>query len=233
MSEATDPAVDGLFTASVSDALVRLRLPLRWAPSAMRPVQPGQPFAGTARPVTHLGSVDVLLEVIDDAEPGDVLVIDNGGRLDEACVGDLLIAEAALAGLSGVLIWGLHRDTAALREIGLPVHSLGAIPLGPRRIPPAGGAMRVASLDGVLVGADDLVVADDDGAILVGAERRDEVLALARRIQTVEAEQAERIRAGHSLREQLDFAGYRAAQRADPGLTLRAHLAAHGGAIET
>jgi regulator of RNase E activity RraA len=42
---------------------------------------------------------------------GDVLVVDNGGRLDEACVGDLVALEAKHAGVAGIAIWGLHRDT--------------------------------------------------------------------------------------------------------------------------
>ena len=43
------------------------------------------------------------------AAPGDVLVVDNGGRLDEACVGDLVALEAQAAGVEGMVIWGLHR----------------------------------------------------------------------------------------------------------------------------
>jgi hypothetical protein len=58
----------------------------------------------------------------------DVLVVDNGGRLDEACVGDLVALEAQAAGVEGMVIWGLHRDTADIWEIRLAVFSLGAIP---------------------------------------------------------------------------------------------------------
>src|SRR6184192_3369929 len=64
----------------------------------------------------------------------DVLVVDNGGRLDESCVGDLVALEVQAAGLEGNVIWGLHRDTADIRAIGLPVFSLGAIPTGPQRL---------------------------------------------------------------------------------------------------
>ena len=67
------------------------------------------------------------------AAPGDVLVVDNGGRLDEACVGDLVVLEAQAASLEGMVVWGLHRDTGDIRAIGLPVFSLGARPNGPRR----------------------------------------------------------------------------------------------------
>lgn len=220
-------------TAAVADASIRLSIPVRVAPVSLRPLLPGAAFAGPAAPVTHLGSVDVILEVIDDAEPGSVLVVDNGGRLDEACVGDLMLLEAQRAGFTGVVVWGQHRDTAQLREIGLPLHSLGANPFGPRRVPPAGRAMRGAFLDGAGVSPDDWVVADDDGVLLLGVDRRDEVLELAAEIQRIESAQAALMRGGTSLREQLDFAGYRERQATDPSLTLRKYLLERGNAVET
>jgi 4-hydroxy-4-methyl-2-oxoglutarate aldolase len=219
-------------TAPLADAGLRLALPVLAAPPALRRLLPGGQVDGPAVPVTHLGSVDVLLEAIDDAPPGAVLVIDNGGRTDEACVGDLMVLEAARAGLAGVVVWGLHRDTAQLREIALPVWSLGAFPYGPRRVPPAGRAMRSATLDGVRVAPGDWVAADDDGILVFASEHRAALAEAAEGIVRTESAQAERMRAGSSLREQLDFAGYRARQADDPTLTLRRHLAERGGAIE-
>lgn len=219
-------------TAAIADAALRLGVDARLAPVSLRRLQPGVPLAGRARPVTHLGSVDVLLETIDDASPGDVMVIDNGGRLDEACVGDLMVLEAERAGLAAMVVWGLHRDTAQLLEIGLPLFSLGACPYGPRRVPPAGRRMASAFLDGIAVTDADHVFADDDGVLVVASDRVDEVVELAREIQRVETAQAERMRAGTSLREQLDFTGYRERQATDPDLTLRRHLQERGGAIE-
>lgn len=221
-----------LSTAAVADACLRLLVPVRLAPTGMTPLQAGTPFSGIARPITHSGSVDVFLDAIDDSAPGEVLVIDNGGRDDEACVGDLIVLEGKLAGLAGLVVWGRHRDTAQLRRIGLPVMSRGACPLGPLRVPPAGRAMRSAVLGGVPVTEDDLVVADDDGVLFLGPERRDEVLELAASIVATETRQAERMAGGSSLRQQLDFAAYRRRQAADPDLTLRQHLLELGSAIE-
>ena len=62
--------------------------------------------------------------------------------------------------------------------------------------------------------------------------RLDEVIGLAREIQRVETAQVERMRAGESLREQLDFSAYRRRQATDPDLTLRRYLQERGGAIE-
>src|SRR6478735_12105664 len=221
MDAASTPA-----TAAIADAAVRLGLAVGTAPVSLIALLPGRPFAGPAAPVTHLGSVDVLLETIDDAPPGAVLVVDNGGRDDEACVGDLMLLEAATAGMSGAVIWGRHRDTAQLREIGLPVFSRGAHPFGPRRVPPAGTAMRSAFLDGVAVSPAHWIVADDDGVLVLAATDRKRLFTEALRIQTVEGAQAGRMRDGLSLRDQLDFARYRREQAADPMLTLRRYLAA-------
>ncbi|WP_448808261.1 RraA family protein [Agromyces bauzanensis] len=230
--EPTAHTLQALPTAAVADAALRLGVDARLAPVALKPLVPCAPLAGRARPVTHLGSVDVLLETIDDAAPGDIMVIDNGGRLDEACIGDLMVFEAERAGLAAMVVWGLHRDTAQLREIGLPVFSLGACPFGPRRVPPAGRRMNSAFLDGVAVTEGDHVFVDDDGVLVVASDGVDEVIALARDIQRVETAQAERMRAGSSLREQLDFSAYRRRQAADPELTLRRYLQERGGAIE-
>jgi 4-hydroxy-4-methyl-2-oxoglutarate aldolase len=71
----------------------------------MTPLLAGTPFSGGARPITHSGSVDVFLDAVDDAPAGSVLVIDNSGRDDEACVGDLIVLEARLARLAGLVVW--------------------------------------------------------------------------------------------------------------------------------
>ncbi len=226
-----DP-VRTLPTATLADACVRLGVALRVGPSSVLPIAPHAPIAGPAMPVTHAGSVDVFLEAIDDAPAGAVLVVDNGGRDDEACVGDLVALEAREAGLAGIIVWGRHRDTAQIVEMGIPLHSRGPLPPGPRRVPPAGRSMRTAWLDGIEVTGDDMIAADDDGVLVIPAVDWERVTETARRIQAVEAAQGERMRNGESLRTQLDFTAYRARQATEPDLNLRSYLAERGGAIE-
>ncbi|MFI5589732.1 RraA family protein [Amycolatopsis sp. NPDC051758] len=222
-----------LTTAHLADACIRAGLPVRCAPAGTRAVTPGNRLFGPAIPVRHVGSVDVFLEVFETATAGGVLVVDNGGRLDESCVGDLMVLEARAAGLSGVVIWGLHRDTADIRAIGLPVFSLGSLPTGPLSLGPRiDGGLAEAVVGTWRIGPSDLVLGDDDGVLFVPLARAGELFTLAEGIRDTERRQADRIRAGESLREQVRFADFLAAREADPSLTFRAHLRAVGGAVE-
>jgi regulator of RNase E activity RraA len=222
-----------LTTAHLTDGCVRAGETVRCGPAGMAAVAPGARLAGRALPVRHAGSVDIFLEALETAEPGDVLVIDNEGRRDEACVGDLMTLEAAGAGLAGIVIWGLHRDTAEIREIGLPVFSQGSMPTGPLRLDPrADDALDAATFGDWTITRDDIVFADDDGVLFVPASAVENVLLAAEKVRDTEYAQGEKSRGGQSLRDQLQFALYLEKRAADPTLTLREHLAAIGGAIE-
>lgn len=222
-----------LTTPHLADACLRAGVPVRCAPSAVRAVVPGMRLAGRVLPAVHAGSVDVFLEAVASARPGDVLVADNGGRLDEACIGDLAVLDAAAGGISGIVIWGLHRDTADIRRIGMPVFSLGALPTGPQRLDPrVDDALEAARVGDWTVTRDDVVFGDEDGVLFVPAGRVDGVLELAAGIAATEGRQADDIRAGRSLREQVRFDDYLVARAADPALTFRDHLRGVGGEIE-
>jgi regulator of RNase E activity RraA len=177
--------------------------------------------------------VDVFLEAMESSQPGDVLVIDNGGRTDEGCIGDLTALEANASDLAGIVVWGTHRDTPELREIGLPIFSYGSCPSGPQRLDcRSADALQVVRFDAFEVTKNDVVFADDDGCIFVSAKSVDQVLRAARDIWQVERRQASRIKAGETLRQQLVFVDYLKKRSANPAYTFRQHLRDIGGAIE-
>ncbi|GLZ31648.1 demethylmenaquinone methyltransferase [Lentzea sp. NBRC 105346] len=222
-----------LTTAHVADACLRAGIPVRCAPSAVQALDPGMRVFGRVLPARHCGSVDVFLEAFESAAEGDVLVVDNGGRTDESCVGDLVVLEAAAAGLGGVVIWGLHRDTADIRAIGLPVFSTGSIPTGPLRLDERPeGALAFAQVGEWRVTSDDVVFGDDDGVLFLPAAQVDRMLELAEGIRDTERRQAELIRDGESLRSQVRFDAFLARREKNPSLTFRDHLRSVGGAIE-
>jgi 4-hydroxy-4-methyl-2-oxoglutarate aldolase len=228
--------LDALPTAAIADALVRHGRPLRLGPVGLSPVIPGSLAAGRALPVRHVGSVDVFLEALErvgaDAA-GRVLVVDNEGRDDEACVGDLVALECLNAGIAAIAIWGRHRDTDELRRIGLPVFSLGSLPAGPHRDDPRPpDAFDRARFGDIDISADDTVFADDDGLVVVGSADLAAIVETAASIVETERAQADRARGGVSLREQFGFAGYLAARAADPTLTFRRHLRERQASIE-
>lgn len=222
-----------LSTPLVADACIRCDVPLRAAPPGIRSIVPGRRLAGPALPARHYGSVDVFLEALESAPPGGVLVIDNEARTDEACIGDLIVGETRLAGLAGIVVWGLHRDAAQIREIGLPVWSLGTVPAGPRGVRPAAPGDTPVRIGDVTVTAGDVVVGDDDGVVFVESADWPEVARIAAKIVEVEGAQAQGIAAGMALRDQLRFRDYLLRRESDPAYTLREHLRALGAAIET
>jgi regulator of RNase E activity RraA len=222
-----------LTTPHVADACMRLGIPVRCAPAGTRPLWSGTHLVGRVCPARHYGSVDVFLEAIEGSDPGDVLVVDNSGRPDEACVGDLVTLEASRAGLSGIVIWGLHRDTTELQIIRLPVFSLGALPAGPQRLDPQDSlALSSAAYGQHIVTADDFVVGDDDGVLFVPLDRAADVADLAASIRDTERSQAARMQLGTSFRSQSRFDAYIAARQSGRDLTFRQHLRSIGGAIE-
>jgi regulator of RNase E activity RraA len=192
-----------------------------------------QYLSGPVLPARHFGSVDVFLEAMQAAQPGDVLVIDNGGRLDEGCIGDLTALEAEHHRISGIILWGAHRDTPELRQIHLPIFSYGTCPSGPQRLDSRdSSALHSARFGNFVVEHSDIAFADDDGCLFVPAKHTDDLLSVAQEIWERERRQAKAIKSGCSLSEQLGFARYLEKRGVDSSYTFREHLRKISGAIE-
>ena len=221
-------------TPFIADACVQLSLPVRVASHGLKCNFPGSKAAGPARPARHAGSTDVFLEALAVANRGDILVIDNGGRNDEGCIGDLVVGEALMSGLAATICWGTHRDTAAIQAMGARVWSLGTCPNGPlelrKRVATALSAANIGSH--LTVTLEDYVFADDDGVVVVAIDDLTGIVETARDIAAREGAQAVRLLKGDLLRTQLDLDQYVAKRNADAEYTFREHLKSFGGAIE-
>ena len=222
-----------LSTPLIADALLRSKLAIRVAPFGIKAIVAGSRICGRVLPVRHFGSVDVFLEVLENAVSGDILIIDNEGRKKEGCIGDLTALEAQASGISGIVVWGTHRDTPELMQIGLPIFSYGSWPCGPQRLDErSGNALTSAQVGNFQVTVNDTAFADDDGCLFVANESLEKVLMAARSIWETERRQAKAIAAGETLRTQFRFADYMARRAEDPGYTFRQHLRGMQGAIE-
>jgi 4-hydroxy-4-methyl-2-oxoglutarate aldolase len=118
------------------------------------------------------------LQILDEAEPGSVLVYVMQDGLDIAAIGNLMATTAQVRGLEGVVIDGAVRDITAIREMQFPVFA--------RRISPATSVGRMVAVGkqiavmcgGVRVNPGDYIVGDPDGVVVVPAVAAEQVIAL-------------------------------------------------------
>jgi regulator of RNase E activity RraA len=205
----------GLPTAALSDAMDRLALPA--ACQGVKPLAPGQRLLGRAFTVRYVATgrpPGTVGDFVDDVPPGDVVVIDNGGREDCTVWGDILTAVASSRGVAGTVIDGVCRDVHRARDIGYPVYSRGwFMRTGKDRVTVSDVGTPV-SVAGIRVRAGDLLVGDDDGVVVIPVEYEQEVLGIAREIEEREGAILAAALAGSSLREARAAQGYHELQRA-------------------
>lgn len=222
-----------LATPQIADACIRLNIEIRLAPFGIKPNIGKAKLAGKVLPVKHFGSVDVFLEASAFAKEGDVFVIDNNGRNDEGCIGDLTVLEAIHAKVAGFVIWGTHRDFEEVRDLGFPVFSYGTWSSGPLSLRErTADALEKANVGNIVVTKQDCVFADSNGVIFVPIEKVESVLDAAEQIYQTEQKQAAKVKAGISLKEQLQFYEYLKARVSAKDYTFREHLRKIKGAIE-
>jgi RraA family protein len=163
VDEATVALFRQLPVAIVSDSMSRMAA----GGSRIRPMHAGGGFAGPALTVkTRPGDNLMVHKAIDLAEPGDVLVVDAGGDLTNAIIGEMMAAHAVNRGIAGIVINGAVRDSKAIGEASFPVYAAGVTHRGPYRNGP--GEINVeVSIDGMVICPGDLVIGDDDGILAV------------------------------------------------------------------
>ncbi|MEV5434945.1 RraA family protein [Streptomyces sp. NPDC052682] len=163
----TTTLADLLGRAQVMDIGIR---PL-WGPV---PRVAGPAFTVRCPPGDNL----MLHAAVYRAEPGSVVVVESGD-LDYALAGGNVCAVAQRRGVAAFVADGLIRDLAEVREAGFPVFARGVIPIPGTKsaVRPLGERVRCG---GVSVSPGDVVVADEEGVVVVPGDRRAEILAGAR-----------------------------------------------------
>ncbi len=170
----------------------------------LRPYHAGNPMAGPALTVkTRPGDNLMVHKALDLAAPGDVVVVDAGGELTNAIIGELMLAHAIKRRLGGIVINGAIRDVAAIRKSLLPVFAAGATHRGPYKDGPGEINVPIA-IDGMVIEPGDLVIGDDDGVTCVPFDHVETVLAATKAKHAAEAKQMAEIEAGTSDRSWVD-----------------------------
>jgi regulator of RNase E activity RraA len=190
---AVSDALDALGLPGVVDGLVPLWEGGRLAgPAVTVKLAPGSPEANHRR--VHLGA-----RAIDQAQPGSVIVVDNGGRTEMGAWGGLLCLAAARSGVAGVVLDGACRDVDEARALSFPVFGLCSVPRTARRRVFEESTGEPVSIGGILVHQGDFVVADGSGVVIVMGPRALEVAAEAERLTAREQEMAGRLKAGEPV----------------------------------
>ena len=209
-----------LDTTSVSDAVNKMGLP----PCGLHritPVVPGRTICGQAFTVHYVpcGSVaGTVGDFLDDVEPGQVVVIDNGGRDTCTVWGDLMAIVAQKRGVAGTLIDGVCRDIPAIREMGYPIYSKGCYMITGKDRVFVDNVNVPVSISNVQVNPGDLIMADDSGAIVIPFMHVTDVLSIAEEIHAKESEIIRLVKSGVSLKKARESTGYHTLQTsAAPG----------------
>jgi regulator of RNase E activity RraA len=180
--------------AVIGDALGRLT-----CPSGLRPYSSVARLGRMAGPVltvrTRPGDNLAVHVAIDRALPGDVIVVDAGGAVDRAIVGELMAGRAHLRGVHGLIIDGAVRDADALEEGEFHMFARGATPAGPYKSGP-GVLHAPITIGGVVVEDGDVIVGDGDGLVVIPRHRLEEAVLGGEVIAQREADRLAELTAG-------------------------------------
>jgi 4-hydroxy-4-methyl-2-oxoglutarate aldolase len=164
--------------------------------TAIRPIQQDTRVAGPAVTVScHPGDNLMLHAAVEVCQPGDVLVVVTTSPSTDGMLGELLATSLAAHGVVGAVIDAGVRDVAALRVMRFPVWARAISPQGTVKASP--GSVNVPVVcGGQLVTPGDVVVADDDGVVVVPRSGAGDVLVAARSREAAEATKRARLAAG-------------------------------------
>ncbi|WP_214346177.1 RraA family protein [Pseudomonas congelans] len=182
--------------ANVSDSMNRMTA----GGARLRPMHREGVLAGPALTVKARPGDNLMLHyAIDIAEPGDVIVVDAGGDLSNALIGEMMVAYAVKRGVAGIVINGAIRDAGSIAAGTFPMFAAGISHRGPYKDGP--GEINVAiAIDGMVIEPGDLVLGDEDGLLCVPYEHVADVYDRASAKHHAEQKQLEQIARGENDR---------------------------------
>lgn len=155
----------------------------------IKPVNnPGIHIVGNAFTVrTHPADNLMVHKALDLAKPGDIIVVDAAGDMANAIIGELMCHYAKVKGIIGFIIDGPVRDLYGIAQLGFPVFAKGGTPRGPYKEGP-GEINTNISCGNVSVSPGDIIVADDDGVIVIPKTDAADILKKAKEVSKKEQE---------------------------------------------
>ncbi|MFE0722608.1 4-carboxy-4-hydroxy-2-oxoadipate aldolase/oxaloacetate decarboxylase [Streptomyces rochei] len=159
-------ALSGYGTATVGEAMGRTG----FLGTHLRPIQQGVRVAGTAVTVLCWPGDNLMIHAaVEQCGEGDVLVVTTTSPCTDGLFGELFATALAQRGVRGVVMNTGIRDTAELRAMGFPAWSAAVSPQG--TVKATGGSVNVPIvIGGQVIHPGDVIVADDDGVVVVPRE---------------------------------------------------------------
>ena len=202
---------ENVTTAQMCDALDILGLRSQAMDGAITPLAARSRAVGRAAtvqfaPVDHDVNepYDAAIDFIDNLPAGAVAVIASGGSTRSGFWGELFSAAAIGHGAAGVVCDGYVRDSTKVRAMGFAVFASGTRPLDFRARMEIAGSNQPVVCGGVLVNPGDLIVADDDGVVVVPADVEVRAIELANDKASTETTVLDELRNGATLRSVWD-----------------------------
>jgi regulator of RNase E activity RraA len=178
--------------ANVSDSMHRMSA----AGAKLRPMHRDGKLAGRALTVKAPPGDNLMLhKAIDMVEQGDVIVMDAGGDVTNALIGEMMLGYARRRGMAGLVLNGAIRDADAFLEANVPAYAVGVTHRGPYKNGPGEVNCPIA-IGGMVVMPGDLVLGDADGVVVVPIDDVADVYEKTVAKHAAETRQMEAIRAG-------------------------------------